>query len=452
MRLFDALATTKTLSEIFSDQSVLRAMLEFEVALARVEARLKIIPESAATTIASAADSSAFDVSSLSQQASRSGTFVVPFSKALTEIVGRNNANAAGFVHWGATSQDVSDTALVLLLKRAMQVIVADLMRVESATRTLSEEHRNSVMLGRTLMQPATPITFGLKVAGWFGAAHRCRIRLQHACEEAVVLQFGGAAGTLAAFGDLGPQVAQALASELGLNLPDAPWHTHRDRLAALLCACGVLAGCLGKIARDISLMSQSEVAEISEPVSEGRGDSSTMPHKRNPVGCAIALAAATRVPALVSSYLSAMVQEHERGVGGSQAEWPIVVNIVQATGAAVSSLAEVSEGLIVDPVRMQDNLRSTKGTAFAEKAALLLSKKIGKSRAHRLLEAATSKALTQKKSLADVLREIPEAREHLDETALAKLDVPEDYLGAAEWFRKRLLENPAHRSEHQKD
>lgn len=452
MRLFDALATTKTLSEIFSDQSVLRAMLEFEVALARVEARLKIIPESAATTIASAADSSAFDVSSLSQQASRSGTFVVPFSKALTEIVGRNNANAAGFVHWGATSQDVSDTALVLLLKRAMQVIVADLMRVESATRTLSEEHRNSVMLGRTLMQPATPITFGLKVAGWFGAAHRCRIRLQHACEEAVVLQFGGAAGTLAAFGDLGPQVAQALASELGLNLPDAPWHTHRDRLAALLCACGVLAGCLGKIARDISLMSQSEVSEISEPVSEGRGDSSTMPHKRNPVGCAIALAAATRVPALVSSYLSAMVQEHERGVGGSQAEWPIVVNIVQATGAAVSSLAEVSEGLIVDPVRMQDNLRSTKGTAFAEKAALLLSKKIGKSRAHRLLEAATSKALTQKKSLADVLREIPEAREHLDETALAKLDVPEDYLGAAEWFRKRLLENPAHRSEHQKD
>lgn len=452
MHLCDALATTKTLSEIFSDQSILRTMLEFEVALAKVEARLKIIPESAATAIASAASPNAFDLSALSQEASRSGTLVVPFSKALAEIVGKQHPDAAGFVHWGATSQDVSDTTLVLLLKRAIQVIVADLNRIESALRTLSEKHRNSIMLGRTLMQPATPITFGLKAAGWFASVHRCRVRLEHACEEALVLQFGGAAGTLAALGDLGAKVSESLAKELGLPLPDAPWHTHRDRLATALCACGVLVGSLGKIARDISLMSQSEIAELSEPVEEGRGGSSTMPHKRNPVGCAIALAAATRVPALVSSYLSAMVQEHERGVGGSQAEWPIAVDIVQATGAAASSIAEVSEGLIVDSVRMQDNLRSTKGTVFAEKASMLLSKRIGKSRAHKLLELTTRKALEQNKSLADALRELPEARECLDETALTRLDAPEDYLGAAEWFRKRLLENPTDRSEDKKD
>ena len=452
MHLFDALATTKTLSEIFSDQSVLRTMLEFEVALAKVEARLKIIPESAATAIASAADPNAFDVSSLLQAASLSGTLVVPFSKALTEIVGKKNPDAAGFVHWGPTSQDVSDTTLALLLKHAMQVIVADLNRVESALRTISEQHRNSVMLGRTLMQPATPITFGLKAAGWFGAVRRCRIRLERACDEALVLQFGGAAGTLATFGGLGPEVSHALASELGLKLPDAPWHTHRDRLATLLCACGILVGSLGKMARDISLMSQSEIAEVSEPMNEGRGGSSTMPHKRNPVGCATALAAATRVPALVSSYLSAMVQEHERGLGGSQAEWPIVVDIIQATGAAAHSIAEVAEELIVDPMGMRENLRSTRGTIFAEKAAVLLGRQIGKHRAHKLLETATRTALEQKKSLVDALREIPEAREHMGETILSKLDIPEDYLGSAEWFRKRLLEVPTDRSEDKKD
>jgi 3-carboxy-cis,cis-muconate cycloisomerase len=195
--------------------------------------------------------------------------------------------------------------------------------------------------------------------------------------------------------------------------------------------------------------MSQSEISEVSEPVSEGRGGSSTMPQKKNPVGCATALAAATRVPALVSSYLTAMVQEHERGVGGSQAEWPIATDIVQATGAAAHSIADLSEGLMVDPARMRENLQSRRGTIFAEKATVLLGKKIGKSRAHKLLGVATTNALKQKKSLADALREMPEAREHMEEAVLTKLDVPEDYLGSAEWFRKRLLENPIPKSEH---
>lgn len=441
MRLIDALVTTQALAEIFSDDAILRAMLEFEVVLARVEARLGVIPQSAADAIASVAEPSAFDAPALASAAARSGTLVVPFVKALTQIVGEENADAANYVHWAATSQDVSDTALVLLLKRAMPLIVADLTRVESALRKLSEQHANTVMLGRTLMQPATPITFGLKAAAWLGAIRRSRMRLEHACDEALVLQFGAATGTLAALGDQGPAVAHALATELDLPLPDAPWHTQRDRLAELVCACGVLVGALGKIARDISLMSQAEVAEVAEPSGKGRGGSSAMPHKNNPVGCIVALAAATRTPSLVASYLSAIVQENERAAGGSQAEWPIVTELVQATGAAADSIAEVVEGLNVDPVRMRSNIESTSGAVFAEKAAILLAKYVGKARAQELLEQAVAKALKENKSLAEVLREMPEAATHLGAGVLKNLTVPEDYLGSAEWFRKRLLE-----------
>ncbi|HKW19007.1 MAG TPA: 3-carboxy-cis,cis-muconate cycloisomerase [Terriglobales bacterium] len=452
MRLVEALSTTEALTEIFSDDSVLAAMLKFELALARAEARLKIIPQKAAKAIASAADPALFDISALSRQASRSGTLVVPFSKALTELVSKKDPDAAGYVHWGTTSQDVSDTALVLLLKRAMQVIVQDLKQAESSLRELSEQHRKTVMIGRTLMQPATPITFGLKAAGWFGAVHRSRIRLQRACEEALVLQLGGAAGTLAALGNEGPAVAQAFSDELDLPLPDAPWHTHRDCLAALICACGVLVGSLGKIARDISLMSQNEVAEVAEPSGEGRGGSSTMPHKRNPVGSAITLAAATRVPALVASYLFGTLQEHERGVGGSQAEWPIIVDVIQSTGTAAHALSEVAQGLTVNPLRMRKNLESTDGMIFAEKATVLLGRKIGRMRAHKLLEDATRDVLTKQKSLTDALREMPEAKKYLDPATLKHLEVPEEYLGSAEWFRKRLLDYSENKSVHKKD
>jgi 3-carboxy-cis,cis-muconate cycloisomerase len=274
---------------------------------------------------------------------------------------------------------------------------------------------------------------------------------LQQASADALVLQFGGATGTLAALGDQGAAVAEALAAELELPLPDAPWHTHRDRLATLVCACGVLVGSLGKIAHDISLLSQSEVAEVSEPGGEGRGASSAMPQKRNPVGCVVALAAATQVPALVSSYLSAMVQEHERAAGGSQAEWPIIAEIIQATGAATNAMAEVAEGLTVDPARMRKNLESTMGTVFAEKAAVLLASKVGRSRAHKLLEEVTRRALAQHKSLTEALREMREVKEHLDQSQLKALEIPEEYLGSAEWFRRRLLESFSARSFPQK-
>lgn len=447
-RLIESLASTEALAELFSDQSILRAMLDFEVALAKAESRLGIIPSSAAQSIAAAADLAAFNAAELSRKSLRAGTPSIPLVKALTEIVRSKDEFAAAFVHYGATSQDVSDTALMLLLKKAQALIEADLARCESALRELSEQHRNSVMLGRTLLQAGPPTTFGLKAAGWFGAVRRGRERLAPAFAEALMIQFGGAVGTLAVLGEKGPAVAQELASELGLGRPDAPWHAHRDRLAALMCACGVLTGSLGKIARDVSLLMQSEVGEAGEPVSEGRGGSSTMPHKRNPIGCTVTIAAATRVPGLVASYLTAMVQEHERSAGGSQSEWPTVAAVIQATGIAAASIAEIVEGLTVDVTRMRQNLDGTRGIIFAEKAMTLLAAKLGREKAQQLLETAVRKAFEENRTFIDVLGDVPEIAEAFDKAELQRLTIAEDYLGSAEFFRKELLGAAAPTSE----
>jgi 3-carboxy-cis,cis-muconate cycloisomerase len=440
VRLIDSLATTEPLAEVFSDRSVLQAMLEFEVALARVGARLKIIPQAAAEVIATVAIPAAFDIAALSRDTLRAGTPGIPLAKALTERVHAKDATAAGFVHWGATSQDVADTALILLLKRAQPLLASDLARIEQALDRLAEQHQDTIMLGRTLLQGAPPITFGLKAAGWLAAVHRGSSRLRQSFEEALIVQFGGASGTLAALGAQGLAVARGLADELGLACPDAPWHTHRDRLANLVCACGVLTGTLGKMARDISLLMQSEVGEAAEPGGEGRGGSSTMPHKRNPVGCALTLAAANRVPGLVSSYLSAMVQEHERAVGAWQSELPTVAAVIQATGVAVASITEITEGLSVDSAQMQSNIDATLGTIFAERAMLLLAQNLGRDKAYKLLEEATRQAVEQKKPLAKVLGEMPEVARHIDEATLNKLHVAEDYLGSADSFRIQQL------------
>jgi 3-carboxy-cis,cis-muconate cycloisomerase len=441
VRLIDSLASTEPVAEIFSDRSILQAMLDFEVALGRAEARLGIIPQAAAEAIATAASPDAFDLAALSRDTLRAGTPGIPLAKRLTEIVQARDTAAAGFVHYGATSQDVADTALILLLKQVQAHIEGDLARAEVALRNLSEQHRHTVMLGRTLLQAAPPVTLGLKAAGWLAAIHRGKKKLRESFAEALVIQFGGAAGTLAALGDKGLLVAEELARELGLGCPDAPWHAHRDRLATLICACGVVTGSLGKIARDISLLMQSEIGEAAEPESTGRGGSSTMPNKRNPIGCAITLAAAVRMPGLVASYLSAMVQEHERAVGAWQSEWPTISSAMQATSAAAASIAEIAEGLTIDSARMRDNLAATQGTIYAEKARLLLAAKLGPEKAHQLLQSATRKSMIDRRNLADVLAEMPEVTKHLNPATLGRLAVAEDYLGSAESFRLRQLQ-----------
>jgi len=442
-RLIESLATTEPLAELFSDQSVLQAMLDFESALARAEAQAGLVPKSAARAITAAANTDGFDIAELARGTLRGGTPGIPLAKALTEKLRAKDPDAARFVHRGATSQDVADTALVLLLKRAQPLLIGDLSRVDAALRKLSQQHKDSVMLGRTLMQPAPPVTFGLKAAGWLGAVQRGRESLVAAFSRTLLLQFGGATGTAASLGDRGAAVMRALAKELDLGCPEAPWHTHRDRLANLITACGVLVGSLGKMARDISLLMQHEVGEAAEPGGQGRGGSSTMPHKRNPIGCAVTLAAAHRVPGEVAAFLSAMVQEHERGVGGWQMEWPVVASVIQSTGLAAASMAEVAEGLSVDAQRMRANIDATRGVIFAERAMMLLGENLGRDVAHKLLEEATQRSVAQGKHLADVLAEMPEVASHIDRSALKQIEAPGQYLGSAEEFRKALTAPP---------
>jgi len=440
MRLIESLATTPALAELFSDQAVLQAMLDFEAALARAEARSGVIPKEAAEAITAAAKPASFDIPALAGAAFRAGTLAIPLVKALTQKVRTNNAEAARFVHWGATSQDVVDSAMSLLLQRAEPILSGDLLRLEKALAALAERHKDSVMIGRTLLQAAPPVTFGLKAAGWLASVRRGRHRLQNGFRAAAVLQFGGASGTLASLGDRGMAVIEALSTELGLETPAAPWHTQRDQLATLICACGVLTGSLGKMARDISLLMQNEVGEASEAAGEGRGGSSTMPNKRNPTACSLTLTAAHRVPGLVASFLAAMVQEHERGLGGWQAESPVVAAVVQSTGVAIASMAEAAEGLSVDAEQMRANIERTHGLIFAERAMMLLGAKIGRDVAHKILEGAARKSVNEGRNLAAVLAEIPEVTAHLSPADLKQLESPEQYLGSAEAFRKALL------------
>jgi 3-carboxy-cis,cis-muconate cycloisomerase len=434
--LVDSLATTDALSAIFSDGSLLQAMLDFEASLASVQAGLGVIPQRAADVIRLSATADAFDAEAIARDARESGTVVVPFVKALTARVSAKDSESATFVHWGATSQDVADSALMLVLKPSRAVLAADHQRLERMLRELSDRHARTVMLGRTLLQPAPPITFGLKAAGWVAPIARGWKRLDAAFESALVLELGGATGTLAALGDRGPAIADALAKRLGLGTLGVPWHTQRDRLAALVTASGIYCGSLGKMARDIALLMQDEVGEVAEP----GGGSSSMPHKRNPAGCAVALAAATRTPALVAAFLSGMVQEHERAVGGWHAEWPTVAAMVQATGAALSAMTRVIGGLDVFPDRMRSNIERTRGVVFAERAMMLLAETAGKEIAQDVVEHALHASRAKGQTFREALASVPQIDSLLTPEQLGSIDSPEEYLGAAETLRLRLL------------
>ena len=346
---------------------------------------------------------------------------------------------ASTFVHWGATSQDVSDTALVLCLARALPILQSDHEQLTGALRRLSNQHADTIMLGRTLLQPAPPITFGLKAAGWFAAVSRTGAQMIAAGHGACVLQFGGATGTLAALGPHGLAVAAELARELELKDPGAPWHAHRDRLASLVTACGVYCGTLAKIARDVTLLMQYEVAEAAEP----GGGSSTMPHKQNPVACGIALAAATRVPGLVAAFLAAMPNEHERGVGAWAAEAPTLVAVVQATGAAVASVRDAIGALGVDPDRMRANLVATGGVVFAERAMMLLAPALGREAARCIIADALATARRDGQPFAAALAANADVAAALTPGELSSMESPEAYLGAADELRRRLLGEP---------
>jgi 3-carboxy-cis,cis-muconate cycloisomerase len=438
--LLAPMLSSAAMRAVCDDRAYLQFMLDFEAALARAEAAAGIVPPSAADAIAGACKASAFDLADLAEAATRSGNLAIPLVKALTAEIARSDKDAARFVHWGATSQDVIDTATMLGLRAGIDALLVDIDRAIAGFARLAQQHRNTAVVARTWLQHALPMPFGLKLAEYAAALHRSRGRLLHLRQHALALQFGGAAGTLAALGDQGLKVAEELSDILGLPLPEAPWHSHRDRIAEAASVLAILTGTCGKIARDVQLMMQTDVAEAFEPSGEGRGGSSTMPHKRNPVAAASAVAAATMAPNLAATIFAAQVGDHERSAGPWHAEWPTLPSLLLVTSGALASTVDIAEGLEVDASRMRANLDATGGLIMAEAVTFALAEKVGKQEAHHLVEAASKKAVAEKKSFRTVLEQDPGITAHLEAERIAQLLEPMAYQGVSQTLIDRLL------------
>ena len=436
----DTLFTSDAMRAVFCDVARVSRMLEFEAALAQAEAGVGVIPQSAADAIAAQCNVERFDVTGIASAAWSAGNLAIPLVAALTRNVAAANPEAKGYVHWGATSQDVIDTGLVLQLRDALTLIDADLAHLAHSLASHARRHARTVLAGRTWLMHALPVTLGVKLAAIVSALDRHRDRLGRARKHDLVLQFGGAAGTLASLYDKGLAIAQVLGQRLALDVPDIPWHTERDRLCNIASTLGMLAATLGKLARDLSLLGQTEVGEAFEPAAPGRGGSSTMPQKRNPVGAAIAIAAAVRVPGLVATMLSAAVQEHERGLGNWPAEWETLPQIAMLTGGALRAVVEVVDGIEIDAARMRANLDLTKGQIYAEAVQMALAPTLGRDAAHSLVAGACRRAAAGGVHLRDILLADPAVRGALDHEAIDRLFDPSRYLGESSAFIERAL------------
>lgn len=444
MTLFTPMLRASPLSEIFSDDNTLQGLLDFEAALALACAKCGVIPESVITVISAQCQADKLDPQALAQAAAGAGNLAIPLVKQLTANVKRQDEHAAGYVHWGATSQDVIDTGLVLQLREAF--LVSEVL-IEQLIRALTEQiqhHQHSVMAGRTWMQHALPITFGLKLAGTLDALLRWQQRLREIKPRVLVLQFGGAAGTLASLKEQGITVAQALANALELHQADTPWHSQRDRLLETAAWFAGVAGTLGKFASDFSLLMQTEVAEVGEPIAEGRGGSSTMPHKRNPVSCAAILTANTRIPGLMATMYASQNQQHERALGGWQAEWEVLPQLITLAGGVMQTSLELLNGMQVNTVKMRANLDITHGLIMAESVTLALAEFMGKQPAHHLVEQLCHRALDENQPLAALLAENPQVTPYLSLTQIEHLLDPQHALGSNDAFIRQVLARAA--------
>jgi 3-carboxy-cis,cis-muconate cycloisomerase len=428
--LFLPIFGSAAVAEAFSDQAIVQAMLDFEAALAVAEAEVGVIPATAVAPIKSACDASLFDIAEIGRAAGPAGNVAIPRVKALTAKV---NEKARGYVHWGGTSQDVVDTAFALCAKRAMPDIEGEVSAAMDALVALIREHRATVMPGRTLMQQALPITLAFKAAVWLSALTGAAARLRRAKAEALTLQFGGAAGTLAALGADGAKVKAALARQL--DLPEAPitWHTERGRIFDMAAALAALAGACAKIAGDVLLLMQTEVGETFEPAAAGKGGSSTLPHKRNPVGAAAIRANHRRIAGLMATVTLTLEQEHERSPGAWAAEWETLRELFSLAAGSVERLAEMLTGLEIDPVRMRANLDATLGLPLAESLMMTLAPKIGRMEAHHRIAAASKLALSSNRPLAEVVKAEPAIAGNLSSEEIDRALDPLSYLGGAE-------------------
>lgn len=434
--LFDQLSGSPAVDRELSDAAYLQAMLDAERALAAAQARAGLVPDEAAAAVAAACRLELYDVAALGHEALATGSPVVPLVRALSA---RLPAPAAPYVHLGATSQDILDTAASLVAHRALGPVLADLGATAARLAALAQTHRSTLLAARTLLQQALPTTFGLRCAGWLVGLDAARADLDRVRATRLAVQLGGAAGTLAGLGDAGPGVLELFADELGLAEPVMAWHTDRTRVGQLATALGATAAVLGKIALDVVLMAQTEVAELAEG-GAGRGGSSTLPHKRNPVGAVLTRAAAHRAPGLVATLLAAGNQEHERGAGPWQAEWETVRELMHVVGGAVDHTRRLIENLVVDADRMRANLAATHGLLMAESVAGRLAPAMGTVAAHDLVERSCRAAASADLPLREVLLASPELGGRLSAAELdAALD-PASYLGATDAFIDRAL------------
>ena len=421
---------------VFSDEASVRRWVEVEVALAAAQARAGVIPEEAARAICSGARPAAMDLAKLKAETDLVGYPIVGVVHQLAKQVGE----AGRYVHWGATTQDIMDTAAVLQVREALALVEADLEAIDAALAALAARHRTTVMAGRTHLQHALPVTFGYKAAVWLAMVRRHRQRLAQLRSRVLVGQFAGAAGTLASLADKGLAVHDALMEELGLGRAPAPWHVARDGLAETVSFLGLVTGSLGKIATDVMLLMQTEVAEAFEPFVQGRGSSSTMPQKRNPISCEYIVAAAKVVRGHVGLMLDAMLADHERATGPWQLEWVAIPEAFLAASGALRQSRFMLEGLVVDAGRMRRNLDLTGGLIVAEAVMMALAAHTGRGVAHDLVYGACRSALDKGTTLLVELERLPEVTQHLDGARLAELTDPVNYLGSAPAIIDRVL------------
>jgi 3-carboxy-cis,cis-muconate cycloisomerase len=438
--LLTPLISSAAMRAIVDDRVHLQRMLDFEAALARSEAAVAVIPAGAVDRIGAACKAELYDLTKLGEAATRFGSVAAAVISALAEEVAKTDIEAARFVHWGATPQDLADSALMLQLRAGLDALITDLNTAIDGFTLIAGRHRRTAAVARSALQHALPMPFGLKLAGYAAALARSRERLRRLRKEGLALQFGGVAGTLASLGENGLAVTDRLAALLDLPAPDAPWHAHSDRLAEIAAALAILTGTCGKIARDVALMMQTEVGEAHEPPRSHTAEAAGLPHKRAPNAAATAIAAATIAPNLLATIIAGQVQEHERGVGGWQAQWHALPALLLVTSGALAAVAEISQGLETDAERMRGNLDLGQGLIMVEAVTMALGAKLGPHQAKLIVEEASKQAISSKRHLNSILAEDTRVTAHMTPGELARLFELMGYQGVAQTFIDRLI------------
>jgi 3-carboxy-cis,cis-muconate cycloisomerase len=432
----DAFGTPR-MREVFSDRNLIAMYIQVEVALARAEARCGVIPAEAAEVIARESKLERIDFDHMREETDIVGYPILPLVHQLVEMCGE----AGRYVHWGATTQDIMDTANVLQVRDALEIVDADIHELRRILADLARKHRDTPMAGRTHLQQALPVTFGYKVAIWLAMFDRHQERLAELRKRVLVVGFAGAAGTLASLGERGFDVQAALADELGLAVPATTWHVARDGLAEAVNLLALITGSLGKIALDIMIMASTEFAEVYEPFVKGRGASSTMPQKRNPISSELMLAAAKAVRQHAGLMVDAMIQDFERATGPWHAEWVALPESFILTAGALHQAKFALGGLIVDAARMRHNLGISRGLIVAEAVMMGLAPAIGRQQAHDVVYDACRTVNEQGGTLAEALAALPAVTQHFDRAAIDHLTDPANYLGLAPRMVDRALE-----------